>query len=387
MSTKSISVACFDLFLELSNSVRFTGCNVFEQEFSIPPNFKTYFTSGLVIFFCFMSITSIYRFADTLESCTLAILTFGLSIQGIVKVFMMILDMESVRKVPKLASDFAANFENNHGVCRVFQWYIGVSNRFRKYTFFMYVGTVTGAIVCGLVVAAATNSKVLPFGAVLPLIDHESDFGYVMNYSFYFIMSMYGAYGLFASDYLILTSMIMACAQVDTIAVTCEDLSQYLEVFGAENDEKVTDLIKTIIKTHQMHIRFMRLLHERFSIHSFAIIVSSMICIAIASFVLIKAFWINGILMIVLFFWQLVTVFSAGGVYMARVEDVQMKINTTSWHLLPVRKQKMFLCIIQNFQFIAEPSALSLFSLNFETFVTCLKIVYQFLMLLFNFSD
>uniref|UniRef100_A0A240SXN8 Odorant receptor n=1 Tax=Lutzomyia longipalpis TaxID=7200 RepID=A0A240SXN8_LUTLO len=383
----SLSVACFDVFLELSNSVRFTGCNVFEQEFRIPPTGKTYITGGLVIVFCIMSITSIYRFADTLENLTLAILTFGLSIQAIVKLSMITLNIKTVRTVPVLASEFVANFENNPGVCEIFRWYIDICNRFRKYIFLMYVGTVIGATVCSLIVTAATNSKALPFGAVLPLIDYESDLGYAMNYCYFTVLTVYGAYGLFASDYLILTCMTIACAQVDTIAVTCEDLSQYLEIFGAENDEEVTDLMKTIIKTHQMHIRFMKLLHRRFSLHSFVIIVSSMICIAIASFVLIKAFWINGILMIVLFFWQLVTVFSAGGVYMARVEDVQMKINTTSWHLLPVRKQKMFLCIIQNFQFIAEPSALSLFSLNFQTLVKCLKIVYQFLMLLFNFSD
>lgn len=113
----------------------------------------------------------------------------------------------------------------------------------------------------------------------------------------------------------------------------------------------------------------MRLHDDVYGFHSFAIIFSSMVSIAIALFEFIQDTQMFGMIMIVVFIWQISALCIVGEVYMMTVDKVQIKVNGTDFYLLPCRKQKMAIGIIHITQSLMAPSAWTFFPLNFETLI------------------
>ncbi|GAB0089302.1 Odorant receptor [Sergentomyia squamirostris] len=201
-----------------------------------------------------------------------------------------------------------------------------------------------------------------------------------------FLIGFAGAYGYFASDYGYLVAMAIAWGQIDTIGVACEDLTEYLDTYGNKDIHKINDLVTDIVKILQHHSQYMTHLDHVYGFHSAVIVITAMISQTITLFSIIKAGWIFGILFAFVFIFQILTICLVGGVYVVKLSKLQETVNQTNWYLMPWRKQKMFISIIHNIQNIPEPTAMSLIPLNFNTFVNCMKTMYQLLMLLFNVS-
>uniref|UniRef100_A0A3F2ZEQ3 Odorant receptor n=1 Tax=Phlebotomus papatasi TaxID=29031 RepID=A0A3F2ZEQ3_PHLPP len=386
-SQKSLSWKCWDTYVQLSNSVRFIGCNILDFDDRAPPNIYTYLTITLTLVCGIMGITPIFRFSNSLGSIAEGMFTFALAVQAGTKVYMIMSAKDLCYEILNQAQTFVAEFEDNPKVCKIFQKYIEICNWWRPNIFRFYAFIISMMTIMCIAVSVYTRTKIFPFGGILPFLDHQSNIGYVVNFVTYVLISLYGTYGYFASDYYYLNAMATAYGHIETIAVVCEDLTAYLEQHGSDDIQKINHSIALIIKTQHNHSKFMNNLNKQFGFHSFVIITSSMVCIAIAMFLAIQYGWISGVFAIGLFLWQISTLCFVGGIYLIKADNTQIKVIKTKWYLLPVKKQKMFVCIIQYLQNVKEPTALSHFQLNFNTFVLCLKTMYQLLMLLLNVSN
>uniref|UniRef100_A0A3F2ZEK8 Odorant receptor n=1 Tax=Phlebotomus papatasi TaxID=29031 RepID=A0A3F2ZEK8_PHLPP len=386
MSQQSLSEACWDTFKQLSDTVRFIGCNGLDFDHRKPPNIFTYITIFLVILLHIMGLTSMYLFSDSLEKMAEAIFTVVIAAQAGAKVYMVARDFTIFHELVNLATGFVAEYLENPNVCSIFRRYINACNIFRRYIARLYTFVGIGLIGGSISIPVITKTKILPYGGVLPILDHESDYGYLINLVTYMFIIIYGVFGFFVSDYFYLNAMFMACGQIETIDVICQDLTTYLEKHEPHEIRKIDSLIAMIVKTQQRHTKYMAVFDEQFSLHSFVIIMSSMMGIAISMFLFLKKGWINGVLMIIVFFWEIFTLCLMGGIYLIKLEKAEIELYETKWYLLPEKKQRMFVCIIQYMQAIKEPAALSYVPLNFNTFVNCLKLMYQLLMVLLNMS-
>uniref|UniRef100_A0A8W9BMR8 Odorant receptor n=1 Tax=Phlebotomus papatasi TaxID=29031 RepID=A0A8W9BMR8_PHLPP len=340
----------------------------------------------VVAIYCVMSVSSLYIFHNDFFDFAFALVTCGFAIQGCVKIYVLLGRVTNMRKLFYTSLDFIKVFEWNERVCQSFLKYEKFCDICRPIVFLFY--SISGGLLISftIVLSIWTRSKLLPLGIVLPFLDYDSDIGYGINFSLLSITIIYGVIGIFASDYCYLCTMALACGQVETISILCNDLTNHLEHNRDDDSDQVQKMIRNIVMSQQLNKNYMNILEDCFGIHSLAIIVSSMISIAIALFVLIHDFWINGIMVIGITFWQISAICAVGGVYMIKVQKVEMEVNETKWYLLSVKKQKMFVNIIQNMQNPVKPSALKMVLLNFETLINCLKMMYQFLMLLLNMS-
>ncbi|GAB0095544.1 hypothetical protein DMENIID0001_109390 [Sergentomyia squamirostris] len=318
----------------------------------------------------------------------MSILCTLLGVQTLAKWNMIFPEVDELRKVAYYAQDFAAMYiDINSKKTTCFRKYIDLCNHFRPYIRQMYICATLGVILVSLLISVFTNTKILAIGIVLPILDYQSDLGYLINSALYAIIGTTGSYGLFTSDCLYLIAMAIAYGQVDAIAAACDDLVEYLEINGPEDIPEIDTLISNIVKIHLSHKRYMNHLKKIFSLHSATMVSISMICQAITLFIVIKAQWSYGILMIGIFIWQIFTICCFGGIYMIKLDKLQTVLYNTKWYLLPWPKQKMLLYIIQNIQNTPEPRAVSIIPLNFRTFYDCMKTMYKLLMLLFNITN
>uniref|UniRef100_A0A3F2ZEA4 Uncharacterized protein n=1 Tax=Phlebotomus papatasi TaxID=29031 RepID=A0A3F2ZEA4_PHLPP len=227
----SMSWKCWDSFAQLSNSVRFIGCNVMDFDDRAPLNIYTYITMFLNVVLALMGVNYMWLYSNNMKSIAEAMFTVTLSLQAATKIYMIISDIKTVIQVVIQVVDFVHDFEDNPRVCSIFQRYVNICNWWRPNIFRFYTFLISGLSVGCIILAVVTKTKILHLGGVLPFINHETNAGYIVNFAVYIIISFYGAYGYFASDYSYLNTMAMACAQIETIAVVCKDLTN---VFGRE---------------------------------------------------------------------------------------------------------------------------------------------------------
>ncbi|GAB0090204.1 prolow-density lipoprotein receptor-related protein 1-like [Sergentomyia squamirostris] len=367
MEKNKISFVCFDFYVKLCKKVNFIGFDLFDEN-QPSPNYKTYITLILDAILLTMSISSIYQFRDDMLKLTTTVLTLGLAIHAAAKMFIAVVFVKEFQDMMYAVKDFIIDFDDNSKVYCIFEKYIGFCNWCKTNLIIAYNIMVLGLLIFSFAASLWTKTKHLPFGAVLPFIDYESDTGFVINFAIYMAVFVWGIFGFFVSDCAHLAFMAMACGQVETIGIACSDLTEYLEQAEPYNISELKRLLKIIIKSQQKHNNFMKRIDENYGIETILIVASSMGCIALAMFVLIKEVWLSGIIMSGYCLWQIFFVCIMGGVYIMTVDQVAAEVYGTKWYYLPCPMQKMFINILQNIQNLKEPSALGFFYLNFNTF-------------------
>ncbi|GAB0094699.1 hypothetical protein DMENIID0001_100240 [Sergentomyia squamirostris] len=387
MEITSPSLECFNIFLRLSDFVTPIGGNIMDTGPNGPPNKFTYIMYTLLALNLVMTCNAIHYTHNDFVGLAFSLVTFGFTVQGFVKLYVIIGCRVKIRNLISTAQNFIVGYEANSRLRDIFDRYNKFCNFCRPLVLYLYAISGVSVISVTIAIGVWTKTKILPFGFMMPFIDHTSDGGYALNFMYMLIVTVYAVYGLFASDFGFLCFMAMACSQVETIGQLCKDLTDYLELHGSEDLEEIQKLIILIATAQRSHTNYMKNLEDSFGIHSFIIIASSMIAVAITIFVFIQHFWLNGIMIATILMWQIFAICTVGGIYMIKVDQVMMEINETKWYLLPWRNQKIFINIIHNAQHPVEPSAMGRLPLNFETFVNCIKMMYQFLMLLLNMSN
>uniref|UniRef100_A0A3F2ZD75 Odorant receptor n=1 Tax=Lutzomyia longipalpis TaxID=7200 RepID=A0A3F2ZD75_LUTLO len=388
MGKVRVSEKCLNLFLRVSNFAKPVGGNIMDTGKGAPLNIYSYLTILNLVLYWIMNVTSVYYFRNDMIDLAFALVTLGLSLEGLVKVCVVFGCKEDIREIIYINRDFMEKFEvDSQKICRLFEKYEKLCSYCYPIVLWIYIVAILSIFVVTLIMCYWTKAKLLPYGTVIPLLDHKDTIGWIINFSYMLVVSIYAIYGIFASDYAYLTMMVMACGEIETVAIFCEDLTEYLEKNDQQDEEEIQRLIKKIVVAQQIHTKYMNAVEGTFGMHSFTIIVCSMISIAITLFVFIQEVWINGLMIAAIALWQILTLCTAGGIYMIKVSEIEMRVNSTKWYLLPRKKQKMFLNIIHAVQNPVIPSAVGLVPLNFETFVNCLKAMYQFLMVLLNMTN
>ncbi|GAB0089303.1 hypothetical protein DMENIID0001_038220 [Sergentomyia squamirostris] len=500
MAGKQVSEDCYKLFTDIYDIVYFMGFNVLADvnDKDFPPNWRTYFTISFILLDAVMTTSSISAYITGFDDLLLVFLAMCMCIQAMIKTSTAFWDLAKFRECICYPGYFASVHCDNQKARDCLQKFIDLCNWIRPYTLRMYVVAVYNVVFFCLVVSYWTGTRVLPLPAVLPfldyqsdigyfinfvvyfilgnlasygfftsdsvylasmamawgqldiiaaafedlteyleihgskdeqkindllariikihkdhtkymgylgnifnvhsavmiitsmiflpILDYESDIGYAINYGLYLIMGHFACYGFFTSDYAFLIGMAMAWGQLDIIGYACEDLTEYLEIYGPEDDRRINECLAKIIRIHQDHIEYMGYLGRIFNIHSAVMIVTSMICQTIALYAVIETEWMSGISLIFLFIWEIFTICIVGGIYVIKLEQLQKVLINTKWYVMPWQKQKMFVCITQTIQNIPEPTAI-IIPLNINTFVTCMKTMYQYLMILLNVSN
>uniref|UniRef100_A0A7G3AU73 Odorant receptor n=1 Tax=Lutzomyia longipalpis TaxID=7200 RepID=A0A7G3AU73_LUTLO len=368
MELNCASVKCFEIFEKLNDFVRPVGCNILDTGKNGVPNKLTYFSVLILLAYCTVTLTSIYQFRENFILFTNALVTLGFSIQGIVKFYTMFVRRHRLLRAVFKSRDFIVEFEGNKQICELFKKYANFCAMCGTMILGLYSFAMSMLLVATVTISYWTKTKIIPYGIVIPLIDYKSDVGYAINMVYMTFSIVYGVIGLYASDYIYVYVMIMAYGQVETIGILCQDLSTYLEKNKENEIQEIYQLFTKTVTAQQLHTEYMKSLEENFEFNSITVIITSMICMAITIFVLIQEVWINGIMIIIIQLWQIFTICLIGGVYMIKINQVQVQINDTKWYLLSHRMQKMFLNVIHFMQNPIEPSACGIRPLNLETF-------------------
>uniref|UniRef100_A0A240SXP2 Uncharacterized protein n=1 Tax=Lutzomyia longipalpis TaxID=7200 RepID=A0A240SXP2_LUTLO len=337
MGEVRVSQKCLNIFLRLSDFAKPVGGNIMDTGENAPLNIFSYLTIMNLIIYWIINVTSVYYFRHNMIDLAFSLVTLGFSIQGLVKVSIVFGRMEEIRRIVYIFRDFVEKFEvESQKTCKLFKNYEKVCSYCFPIVLWIYIVAIVSIFGVTIAMSYWTKTKLLPYGTVIPLLDHKDTTGWIINFLYMLVVSIYAIYGVFASDYAYLYMMAMACGQIETIAIFCEDLTEYLERNDdAENEKEIQRLITKIVVSHQIHTEYLNAVEGVFGIHSFTIIVSSMISIAITLFVFIQEIWINGLMIAAIALWQIFTVCIAGGIYMIKANQVEMHVNATKWYLLP----------------------------------------------------
>lgn len=254
MAQKSPSQACRENFEELNKAVKFTGLHIYEN--NVPgPLYKAIRTVLTGTGYLAMAFTSIIQYSDNMPKMTMAILSFIMASQGCVKIFTQILRKRYTAELIHQACDFIAKFEDNPKVCKVSWKYVNFCNRFRPLIHKTYLAVGVCLFSLCLIVSYFTKKLTIPYGAVLPYIDPESYIGFSMNMVIFSSVFYHGTIGYFATEYAFLSLLAMGCGQIETAAVACSELTDYLEEYGTGDNRKVDEMIARIIKILQIHTK------------------------------------------------------------------------------------------------------------------------------------
>lgn len=217
-----------------------------------------------------------------------------------------------------------------------------------KYLYFS-VGTLFG--LCPLIIGIVLQERLLPFGFFLPYFDHTTNPGFEINYVFSMLMVYLAVHGLAASETYFVQNIILGIGHMQMMLEMLNELNEQLGRVEMRRsfklDSEIEMKIKEVIFEHQEHMKFMKVFEELFSNHSLFMVGSASLVIVICLVVLVKIFWVIGLFMMAMMFWQILFICALGTAFETSCWQFTERLYTIDWHLMLPRHRKYWRMVIQ----------------------------------------
>uniref|UniRef100_A0A182X4Z4 Uncharacterized protein n=1 Tax=Anopheles quadriannulatus TaxID=34691 RepID=A0A182X4Z4_ANOQN len=250
--------------------------------------------------------------------------------------------------------------------------YIFVAVAFGLYPAFYYIAT----------------GKVMPlFLYELPFFNVSSSLGYAVTMGFQINLLAIGVLGAILSDFMFFMYAMYAMARADISIVHLSELENILNG-STKNEEHSANLRHKWIQCmhdHQQSTSFFSTVENIFGLMCLAQVSTATLSICDAMLLVILTDWYPTYSYLYVVFVQLSGFFVIGHLVELKIDALYNKIISMPWYKLPVKEQKEFRFLMSRQQCPMILTAYGFHPMNFETYMSVLKGLYQFFVMILQY--
>ncbi|KAL7029967.1 hypothetical protein ACKWTF_006449 [Chironomus riparius] len=288
---KSSSISSQEMFQEIwkfpMKTGKLIGLNFLNQDY-VKFNYVHILTSLLYISSFFVSIYSAHKYHNNLVIFVFCLINLAGSIQGISKIFTFTFKQDSMCEIKEIAESFHESIQLEQEGTKIFEEMYIFAAVFSSFGFVMSLIAIISLPMYPLINYIIFNEVVLFFPIEIPYIDWKSSsFGYLLNFTYHFLLLAYFACASLLSNLFLIYSIIFAIAKYDIIKILLHKIDHLLKEDKQDSD-KIHQNIKHLIEMQNQLSRFINLIQDTFSSYLFLEFATIMSEIVVSLFVMMN---------------------------------------------------------------------------------------------------
>lgn len=255
-------------------------------------------------------------------------------------------------QVSGLFHEIYARQSGHPGRKRILDKYLAYSwMAYRTMKYLYYTAGVLLALL-PLLLSLWLQERILPFGIFLPLLDHTKSPGFEINYLFTSLLIYFAVNGWIASETYIVAHVFLKVAHCSMLNDMVEDLGGLLKEEKGKGDKrspeerKTAEALRELASEFQRHLKFTGLFEECFCTHTIVIIVTASVIIVVCLVVLVKQFWMLGLVVVVLAMCQILLICGLGTAFETVCLRFSGQLYMMDWHLLSPGLRRHLLLVL-----------------------------------------
>uniref|UniRef100_A0A182PYY0 Odorant receptor n=1 Tax=Anopheles epiroticus TaxID=199890 RepID=A0A182PYY0_9DIPT len=231
-------------------------------------------------------------------------------------------------------------------------------------------------------------------GAVMPLfmfelqyIDLNTTTGYVMNLVFLVNIVILATVGAILSDFMFFMNSMYAIANADIFIVHMHELEIMLNERNPEEklQSNLRDQWIMCMSDHQQTTSFLSLMEDIYGFFSLVQVVMGVITLCDGMLLVALTDWYPSYCFLLAMFTQMSIYFVIGHFVELKIHDMYDKVISMPWYKLPPKEQKEFGLLMCRQQRVTTFTACGLMTMNFEAYMSVLRALYQFFVMLMQY--
>uniref|UniRef100_A0A182RHE3 Uncharacterized protein n=1 Tax=Anopheles funestus TaxID=62324 RepID=A0A182RHE3_ANOFN len=342
-----------------------------------------------MIIYLISTITTVIKYRNDRMHMMKVLVTLGTAFQLFIKFFVSHSKANEVKQLTdKIEQDILERFQK--GTMEE----VAVLDRAGRYLWIIFrvmrvicISTAV-AFMSYPIFAYCTTSQILPlFLHELPYFDYSTMTGYAVNMAFQLNLTVNGVMGIMLSDFLFLVFAMYAMVVADILIVHLGELEAMLND-PMKDDTKRSEVREKWVQCmydHQQSTSFLNIIEDIFGLQCLAQVVMGVFTICDCMLLVALTDWYPTYCFLLVMFTELTIYFIIGHIIELKIDEVYHKIISMPWYKLPVKEQKEFCFLVSRQQRPMMLTAFGFHPMNFEAYMSVLKGLYQFFVMVMQY--
>lgn len=327
------------------------GMNIFDPGYSpfSSPKFRLFVATYAL--YCYMTFYSLAQVLGTGDFMLTAFwfVPLGYLVQTLTKIPVYFFGRSTLLDLCQQFHDIYARNMENVGRIRILERFLSYSATAMQAMMWLYYTAGVLVIVVPLTLSIVLGKPILPFGLYLPHLDPLTSPGFQLNYIALTYMMYLVNNGYVATESYFVMNIFLGMGHLDMLSEMVESLNGLLQTKNLKSNAKletaIEDRIKEIIFEHVAHRRFSGIFERVFSLNSLVTVGSAAMMILVCLVVLVKKFWLLGLVLIVMALWQILFICVMGMAFETCSWKFSEKLYRMDWYLLSPKHRKYW-CLL-----------------------------------------
>uniref|UniRef100_A0A182WR18 Uncharacterized protein n=1 Tax=Anopheles minimus TaxID=112268 RepID=A0A182WR18_9DIPT len=273
---------------------------------------------------------------------------------------------------------------------------VAVLYRNGRYLWFIFrftrITCAAGAVAFALypLFAYYTTNAVMPFFLhELPHFDYSTVKGYVVNMLLQLNLLLNGVMGLILADFVYLMYAMYAMVAADIFIIHLGDLEAMLNdpMKDGTKRSEIREKWLQCVYDHQKTTSILNTTEDIFGLQCLVQVVMGVLAICICMLLVMLTDWYPTHYFLMFIFTELTVYFIVGHIIELKIDEMYGRIISMPWYKLQVKEQKEFCFLVSRQQRPMMLTACGFHPMNFETYMTVLKGLYQFFVMIMQYVE
>uniref|UniRef100_A0A182NZI3 Uncharacterized protein n=1 Tax=Anopheles epiroticus TaxID=199890 RepID=A0A182NZI3_9DIPT len=375
------------LLKSLINCSKVIGLEIWTAPGKLLP--ASYFLFSQVLVYYISTVYTVRKYSGDTLHVMKVLITLGTAVQLSIKFFIGLAKANKFKLLTnEIEVDLLGRFENGTAdETRVLKrtgrilWLL-----FRISTIYPTVGCV--AFMFYPLIEYMINGAVMPlFLYELPYTDFSTTVGYIMTMVFQVTLLAVGTLGAVLSDFSFFMFAMYAMARADIFIVHLGELETMLNERNPEEklQSKLREQWIVCLSDHQQTTNFLNLIEDVFGFFCLVQVVMGVIALCDGMLLVALTDWYPTYCFLLAMFTQMSIYFVIGHFVELKIDDMYNKVISMPWYKLPLKEQKEFTLLMCRQQRPMMLTACGFMTMNFETYMSVLRVLYQFFVMIMQY--
>uniref|UniRef100_A0A182S5B7 Uncharacterized protein n=1 Tax=Anopheles funestus TaxID=62324 RepID=A0A182S5B7_ANOFN len=349
----------------------------------------SYYLSTLMAIYLISTITTVIKYRNDPLHLMKVLVTLGTAVQLYIKFFVGHFKANEVKQFTETVEhDILEKYQKGtkEEVAMLvrtgrYLWII-----FRITTVVCFITAATFALYP--IFAYYTTGNILPLLLYeLPYYDFSTTAGYAVNMLFQLNLLVSGVLGMMLADLGYLIFAMYAMVVADILIVHLGELEAMLND-PMKDDTKRSEVREKWVQCmydHQQSTSFLNIIEDIFGLQCLAQVVMGVFTICDCMLLVALTDWYPTYCFLLVMFTELTIYFIIGHIIELKIDEMYHKIISMPWYKLPVKEQKEFCFLVSRQQRPMMLTAFGFHPMNFEAYMSVLKGLYQFFVMVMQY--
>ncbi|XP_053692350.1 putative odorant receptor 83c [Sabethes cyaneus] len=372
-----------DILAPITFLSKIIGVEIWNVESIFSP--MSYFTMINMVLYNLCACYTVRKYSDDPLKMLQIVVLFGIASQLIYKFFMAIEKKASLRALfdetkENIYCAFEKGTRKEKAAIEKTSRYLSIG---WKILSVLYISSLFVFAIWPVYVYYTKNELVPLFFYEIPYVNIDEKTGYTLTMLFHVDIYILGLVGAVLADYGFIFVVFHSMLFVDLLVM---NLTQLDDMLISENREANLNAIaeqwKICMKYHQITTEFLNTIEAVFGLSCLVQVFSCIFTMCDSMVILVLTDWYAAYCFLLVVFFELSIYFILGNLVELKIESLYENVTSLSWYRLSLSQQKEFLFVMARQQ---RPMILTIFGfapLNFESYMTVLRALYQFFIII-----